>query len=140
LTQEQQRYSFDIRAGTTNLEEPICNIDKVVIAYNLDAVIEYCKIEYVMDGMEELTSDELSVFYEKSYTAQVSDHGNINEVSLTEDILDNEGMVKEEYQGEYGNFRDIVDINGSEITQKDYEYMISGNYWNSIVDLTEQSN
>jgi hypothetical protein len=148
--QERQRYSFDIRAGTTNEEEPITSIDKTVIAYSLDAVIEYCEYEYPIKNMDEVTSDELSIFYEKSYIGQVSDHGNINEVSqeriwLEEDqaqtnILDNEGFVKEEYQGEYGNFRDVVDITGAEITQKDYEYMTSGKYWNRVIDLTEKSN
>jgi hypothetical protein len=144
LTQQQprQRYSFDIRVGTTNFEEPVTQIDKVVIAYDLDTVIEYCKNEYNMDGMEETVSDMSSVVFEKYYLAQISDHGNLNEISgeTEEQILDNYGDVKEEYQEQYGRFRDVVDICGGEITQKDYEYMISGKYWNRVLDLTEKSN
>jgi hypothetical protein len=136
----QQRYSFDIRVGTTNPDEPVTQIDKTIIAFDIDAVIEYCKTDYDMQGMDEVTSDELSIYFEKSYIGQVSDHGNINEVTDTEDILDDEGQVKEKYQGEYGDFRDVVDISGGEITQKDYEYMISGKYHNTVIDLTDKSN
>jgi hypothetical protein len=136
----QQRYSFDIRSGTGNADEPVTSIDKTIIAFDLEAVIKYCESEYDMTGLDEIVSDELNIVFEKSYIGQVSDHGNINEVSDTEDILDNEGQVKEEYQGEYGDFRDVVDISGGEITQKDYEYMISGQYHNTVIDLTEESN
>lgn len=141
--QERQRYSFDIRAGTTNQEEPITSIDKTIIAYDLDAVIEYCKRTYPMQGMDEVTSDELSIFFEKSYLGQISDHGNIHELTNIEtmkEIEDEDGNIKEEYQCEYGSFRDTLEINGAEITQKDYEYMISGKYHNSVVDLTESTN
>ncbi|HEX7179134.1 MAG TPA: hypothetical protein VF220_05365 [Nitrososphaeraceae archaeon] len=139
MTQQKQKYSFDIRVGTTNLEEPVTDIDKVVIANNLDTVIDYCKQEYDMEGMEEIVSDESSIVFEKSYLGQMSDHGNIHEITqeTQDEILDNYGEVKEEYQGEYGSFRDVVDINGGEITEKDYQYMISGQYWNNVVDLTE---
>jgi hypothetical protein len=144
LTQEQQiRYSFDIRAGTTNQDEPITQIDKTIIAFNMDAVIEYCKQEYDMQGMDEVTSDELSIFFEKPYLGQMSDHGNIHEVKdiqTMKDIEDQDGNIKEEYQGEYGSFRDIVEINGAEITQEDYQYMISGNYHNTVIDLTDKQN
>ena len=134
----KQKYSFDIRAGTTNQDEPVTSIDYTVIAYNLDQVIDWCKNEYNMEGMDEITSDELSTVFEKSYYGQISDHGNINEITQeTQDkIVNNYGEVKEEYQGEYGDFRDIVDISGAEITQKDYEYMIKS-YWNKVIDLTE---
>lgn len=141
--EQKQRYSFDIRVGTTNQDEPVTDIDKVIIAYDLESVIEYCKNEYSMEGLDEVISDDTSILFEKSYLGQISDHGNINEVTQeTEDeVLDNYGDVKEEFEDQgYGNFRDIVDINGAEITQKDYEYMISGNYWNHVVDLTEKSN
>lgn len=142
---QQKRYSFDIRSGTTNQDEPITSIDRTVIAYDLEAVIKYCEIEYSFDAeqMDEVCSDELNTVFEKSYLGQVSDHGNINEVTdeeTKEEILDENYEVKEAYEQDYGNFRDVLDISGGEITQKDYEYMISGNYWNQVVDLTEESN
>lgn len=143
MTQQKQRYSFDIRVGTTNQEEPITSIDKTIIAFDLDQVIEYCKNEYPMDNMEEVNSDELSVFYEHSYLGQISDHGNIHEVTSEEtkdEILDENYEVKEAYDQEYGNMRDTLDINGAEITEKDYQYMISGKYHNTVIDLTEESN
>lgn len=142
--QERQKYSFDIRVGTTNLDEPVTSIDHVIIAYDLDTAIDYCKSEYDMQGMDEVVSDELSVVYEKSYLGQMSDHGNIHEVTnetlLENRILDENSEIKEEFEGEYGYFRDVVDINGGEITEKDYQYMKSGQYWNSVIDLTEKSN
>lgn len=142
MTQQKQRYSFDIRSGTTNQEDSITSIDKTIIAFDLDAVIEYIKSDYNMDGLDEVNSDELSVFYEKSYYGQMSDHGNIHEITqeTQDEILDNYGEIKEEYQEEYGSFRDIVDICGAEITDKDYQYMISGKYHNTVIDLTDKSN
>lgn len=136
---QQQKYSFDIRVGTTNQDEPITQIDKTVIAYSLDTVIDYCQKEYDMIDLDEVNSDLLYAFFEKSYFGQISDHGNINEVKDTSDILDDNNEIKEEYQSDgYGEFRDIVDISGAEISEQDYKYMVSGNYHNSVVDLTEE--
>jgi len=137
--QKQQRYSFDIRAGTTNTDEPITSIDYTVIANNLDQAIEWSKTHYDMSKMDEINSDELSIFFEYSYYGQVSDHGNVNELSDYSEYVDSEGQIKEEYEGEYGEFRDTVEINGSELSKSDYEYLTSGKYHNSVVDLTEES-
>ena len=59
----KQKYSFDVRAGTTNQDEPITSIDYTVIAYDLDQVIEWTKTEYDMSKMDEITSDELEYIF-----------------------------------------------------------------------------
>ena len=136
----KQKYSFDVRAGTTNQDEPITSIDYTVIAYDLDQVIEWCKTEYNMSKMDEITSDELGIFFEYSYYGQISDHGNINEVKDYSEYIDEDGQIKEEYQEEICEARDTVEINGSELSESDYKYMIDGNYWNTVVDLTKEDN
>lgn len=139
-TQEKPIYSFSVSAGTTNLDEPIEGIDYEVIAYDLDSVIEWCKTEYDMSKLEEITSDELSSYFDYIYYGQISDHGNINEISDVNDYLDNDGQIKEEYETEIGEFRDVLEINGSEISPEDYKYLKSGNYHRSVIDLTSEDN
>lgn len=135
----KQKYSFDVRAGTTNQDEPITSIDYTVIAYDLDQVIEWTKTEYDMSKMDEITSDELSIFFEYSYYGQISDHGNINEIKDYSEYIDEDGQIKEEYQEDIFEARDTVEINGSEISTEDYLYMIRGAYHNTVIDLTEDN-
>ena len=139
-SETQQKYSFDVRAGTTNVDEPITSIDYTVIAHDLDQVIEWTKTEYDMSKMDEINSDELSIFFEYSYLGQISDHGNVNEISDPDQYLDDNGDLKQEYEDQnIGEFRDIVEINGSEISTEDYLYMIRGAYHNTVIDLTEDN-
>jgi len=126
------RFSFDVFEGWSTDNDGNQHHTKTVLCNSLEQMDNYLHLNYDLTDSQDL-SDDTQLVYERTGAYTVSDHGNLVDIEVTDDKLDDSGELKEPYfyQTEY------VSATKEKLTKANYEFYKSGKHWTSVIDLTE---